>query len=61
MSPRLRDRLVQMATDAALGMNWLHEMRPERVLHRDLKSNNLLVDNAYRLKARSRTRACVVG
>lgn len=41
---------MKMATDAALGMNWLHEMRPERVLHRDLKSNNLLVDNMYRVK-----------
>lgn len=41
---------VKMATDAATGMSWLHEMRPERVLHRDLKSKNLLVDNQYRVK-----------
>jgi serine/threonine protein kinase len=40
---------MKMATDAALGMSWLHESRP-RVLHRDLKSKNLLVDNAYAVK-----------
>ena len=40
---------VKMATDAALGMSWLHESRP-RVLHRDLKSKNLLVDHMYRVK-----------
>jgi hypothetical protein len=40
---------MKMAADAALGMSWLHESRP-RVLHRDLKSKNLLVDNNYAVK-----------
>eukprot|EP00931_Biecheleriopsis_adriatica_P033269 TRINITY_DN19311_c0_g1_i1.p1 TRINITY_DN19311_c0_g1~~TRINITY_DN19311_c0_g1_i1.p1 ORF type:complete len:386 (+),score=46.09 TRINITY_DN19311_c0_g1_i1:473-1630(+) len=38
-----------MLCDAALGLHFLHMEGPE-VCHRDLKSQNLLVDKAYRVK-----------
>jgi serine/threonine protein kinase len=34
---------LKMAKDAALGMNWLHGIC--RIIHRDLKCANLLVDS----------------
>lgn len=34
---------MQFARDAALGMNWLHRSNPQ-ILHLDLKTGNLLVD-----------------
>ena len=37
------------ARDTALGMNYLHSFQPP-ILHRDLKSPNLLIDSAYGLK-----------
>ncbi|KAG9400492.1 hypothetical protein AC1031_010711 [Aphanomyces cochlioides] len=37
------------ALDTALGMHYLHTFDPP-ILHRDLKSPNLLVDGSYRLK-----------
>lgn len=37
------------ARDTALGMNYLHSFHPP-ILHRDLKSPNLLIDSAYMLK-----------
>ena len=46
MSAYLR---MQMARDVALGMNWLHSSVPQ-VLHRDLKTKNLLVDENNRIK-----------
>lgn len=42
-----------MALDAAKGMNYLHTSDPP-VIHRDLKSPNLLVDKHWRVKARQR-------
>jgi len=42
-------RRLTMAVDAAQGMLFLHNHRPQ-VLHRDLKSPNLLVDNAWKVK-----------
>ena len=38
-----------MALDAAKGMNYLHTSDPP-VIHRDLKSPNLLVDKHWRVK-----------
>ncbi|KAJ6892567.1 hypothetical protein NC651_025693 [Populus alba x Populus x berolinensis] len=42
-------RRLNMANDAAKGMNYLHQFRPP-IIHRDLKSLNLLVDSAYKVK-----------
>lgn len=42
---------VQMVLGAAQGMTYLHACKPA-VLHRDLKSPNLLVDAYWRVKAR---------
>lgn len=40
---------ISMAIDVALGMSWLHG--PEtKILHRDLKTSNLLVDASGRVK-----------
>eukprot|EP00771_Trimastix_marina_P001927 gnl/Trimastix_PCT/3037.p1 GENE.gnl/Trimastix_PCT/3037~~gnl/Trimastix_PCT/3037.p1 ORF type:complete len:725 (-),score=71.40 gnl/Trimastix_PCT/3037:37-2076(-) len=40
---------MMMALDAALGMSYLHNMNPP-LLHRDLKSQNLLVDDTLVVK-----------
>jgi len=40
---------LQMAFDVARGMNYLHSMEPPLV-HRDLKSRNVLIDERWRAK-----------
>eukprot|EP01137_Pigoraptor_chileana_P031228 Opistho-2@18739 len=40
---------MSFALDSARGMTYLHSHRPP-ILHRDLKSPNLLLDNAFRIK-----------
>lgn len=47
-------RRLKMATDTARGMNYLHSCRPP-IVHRDLKSPNLLVDKDFTIKARRAT------
>ncbi|CAL1397430.1 unnamed protein product [Linum trigynum] len=42
-------RRVQMALDIARGMNYLHHFNPP-IVHRDLKSSNLLVDRNWTVK-----------
>lgn len=42
---------VGMARDAAQGMSFLHSNKPA-ILHRDLKSLNLLVDKQWSVKGR---------
>ncbi|KAL3678400.1 hypothetical protein R1sor_021356 [Riccia sorocarpa] len=42
-------RRLQMAYDVALGMNYLHRLNPP-IVHRDLKSPNLLVDKTWTVK-----------
>ncbi|KAG6398635.1 hypothetical protein SASPL_140102 [Salvia splendens] len=49
-SPKLeRRRRIQMALDIARGMNYLHHCNPP-IIHRDLKSSNLLVDKNWTVK-----------
>nr|GMD39558.1 serine/threonine-protein kinase CTR1 isoform X2 [Ipomoea batatas]GMD41515.1 serine/threonine-protein kinase CTR1 isoform X2 [Ipomoea batatas]GMD46109.1 serine/threonine-protein kinase CTR1 isoform X2 [Ipomoea batatas]GMD46209.1 serine/threonine-protein kinase CTR1 isoform X2 [Ipomoea batatas] len=42
-------RRLSMAYDVAKGMNYLHKGNPP-IVHRDLKSPNLLVDKKYTVK-----------
>ncbi|GMP22419.1 hypothetical protein CsSME_00000462 [Camellia sinensis var. sinensis] len=42
-------RRLNMAYDVAKGMNYLHQLKPP-IVHRDLKSPNLLVDSKYTVK-----------
>ena len=52
---------LNMAIDTASGMEYLHSLSPP-VIHRDLKSPNLLLDSAMRVRSRARTGlgVCVV-
>ena len=38
-----------MAMDIARGMNYLHRCQPI-IIHRDLKTHNLLLDESYKVK-----------
>ena len=42
--------IQRMAADIAEGMAYLHSFKPQAVLHRDLKSLNILVDENWRAK-----------
>ncbi|KAI8525734.1 hypothetical protein RHMOL_Rhmol13G0253000 [Rhododendron molle] len=41
---------VRLALDIARGMNYLHENRPEAIIHRDLEPSNILRDDSGCLK-----------
>lgn len=41
---------VKFALDIARGMNYLHEHKPEAIIHRDLEPSNLLRDDSGHLK-----------
>ena len=47
--PLGRDALVGQLVQVARGMEYLHSLRPHPVLHRDLKSHNILVAHDGRL------------
>jgi len=42
--------LVDWATQIAMGMNYLHEEAPTPIIHRDLKSSNVLLSSSGTLK-----------
>jgi serine/threonine protein kinase len=41
------DRVRHISNGIACGMAYLHGIRPHAVLHRDLKSSNILCDDSY--------------
>lgn len=41
---------LRFAMDIARGMNYLHECRPEAIIHRDLEPANILLDDSGHLK-----------
>ncbi len=42
--------IMKILTEVALGMQYLHMNQPQPILHRDLKSLNILIDNDYNVK-----------
>lgn len=42
--------IVKVAEGVACGMNYLHRHQPHPILHRDLKSANLLLDECFNVK-----------
>ncbi|PIM97344.1 Tyrosine kinase [Handroanthus impetiginosus] len=41
---------LRFAMDIARGMNYLHENKPEAIIHRDLEPSNILLDDSGHLK-----------
>lgn len=52
-------RILSWASDIAAGMQYLHDGAPQRIIHRDLKSMNVLVSNDFVLKICDFGLACV--
>jgi serine/threonine protein kinase len=50
--PLDKKRRLRMALDVARGMNYLHRRNPP-IVHRDLKSSNLLVDKNWNVKVQT--------
>jgi serine/threonine protein kinase len=49
------ERVVQRI---ALGLAYLHSQQPAPILHRDLKSSNVLIDEAWNAKLAALMTAC---
>ena len=43
---------VQIALDAARGLEYIHEHTKDHYVHRDIKSSNILLDGSLRAKVR---------
>lgn len=43
---------IHVALGAARGLEYLHEAAAPRILHRDIKSTNILLDDSYKPKVR---------
>jgi serine/threonine protein kinase len=43
---------VQIALDAARGLEYIHEHTKDHYVHRDIKSSNILLDGSFRAKVR---------
>lgn len=41
---------VQIAVDAARGLEYIHEHTKPHYVHRDIKTSNILLDSAFRAK-----------
>ena len=39
-----RDRVISIGTDVAYGLNYLHLMKPDPIIHRDVSSANVLIE-----------------
>jgi serine/threonine protein kinase len=44
------DLLFDLVIDCILGVNCLHQMKPNPIIHRDIKSLNFLVENSGKIK-----------
>ena len=44
MSTLLRDHVISIATDVACALNYLHLMKPDPIIHRDISSANVLLE-----------------
>lgn len=55
--------LIRIATQVALGLTFLHESNPP-IIHRDIKSHNILLDANYNAKIGdfgiTRVKVCVI-
>ena len=55
LTPTLLDKAmwplrIRMILDMVLGMNYLHTIKPEPLIHRDLKLENVLVTQDFNVK-----------
>lgn len=52
---------VQIALDAARGLEYIHEHTKPHYVHRDIKTSNILLDDSFRAKVCSGARVCLFG
>lgn len=50
ITPLSWEARIQVALDAARGLEYIHEHTTPTYIHRDIKSSNILLDNSYRAK-----------